>query len=68
MAVLNVEGSRFTKQLTGKDQVEYLVSHFKMNREDAQKQAKENELQGQEFFIRAHPDEHDPWLDYGGEG
>ena len=69
MAILNVQGSRFTKKLTGKDQVEYLISHFKMNREDAQKQAKENELQGQEFFIRAHLDERDdPWLDYGGEG
>ena len=67
MAVLDVEGSRFTKQLTGEDQVEYLISHFKMDRKDAQKQAKENELKGQEFFIRAQRNEHDPWLDYGGE-
>ncbi len=68
MAILDVEGSRFTKQLTGEDQVEYLISHFKMSKRDAQKQAEENELKGQAFCIRAHQDEHDPWLDYGGEG
>ena len=54
MAVLDVEGSSHTKQLTGEDWVNYLVSHYGYNREFAQKEMEKNTKEGNELFIRSY--------------
>ena len=51
MAVLDVEGSRFTKELTGPDLLKYLMEHFDMTEEEAKKNIKDN--QDKSLFIRA---------------
>ena len=51
MAVLDVEGSRFTKELTGPDLLKYLMEHFNMTEEEAKKNIKDN--QDKSLFIRA---------------
>jgi hypothetical protein len=51
MAVLDVEGSRFTKELTGPDLLKYLMEHFDMTEEEAKKNMKDN--QDKSLFIRA---------------
>ena len=51
MAVLDVEGSRFTKELTGPDLLKYLMEHFNMTEEEAKKNMKDN--QDKSLIIRA---------------
>ena len=48
MAVKDVEGSRFTKELTGIDLLEYLIDHFNMTKEEAVKEMADHD----HLFVR----------------
>ena len=51
MSVLDVEGSRFTTELTGPDLLKYLMEHFNMTEAEAKENIKDNQYKS--LFIRA---------------
>ena len=50
MAIIRDNPEDWTVQLTGEEQIMYLVLHFKMEPEYAEEQAKEHE--GELFYVR----------------
>ena len=51
MAILDVDGSTFTKEITGYDLLKYLMEHFNMTEAEAKENMKAN--QDKSLFIRA---------------
>jgi len=52
MAIFDVEGSKFTKRLTGSDLVNWLVKHFNMPKDEAEEHEKTIQWTGQDFVVR----------------
>jgi len=52
MAILDVDGSTFTKEITGYDLLRHLVEHFNMTQEEAKNKMAEGLTS---LYVRLHP-------------